>query len=248
MKSVGITDVGKKRSMNQDSIFYTDEAVGPVQNLYIVADGMGGHKAGEIASKIAIDTITNKFESIESLGKKEDAIEWMRNTVQDINHKIFEYTDKNQESKGMGTTLVIAIKTDDYILYGNIGDSSGFVIKNEQLHKVTKDHTLVNLLVSTGELTEEEAKYHPRKNVLMRALGANNPIDIDIFDVDTSVKGLFLCSDGLTNMLTNEQIEKVLNSKLSIEEVVLKLINKANMRGGHDNISIAYLKKESGEI
>lgn len=168
----------------------------------------------------------------------------MRNTVQDINHKIFEYTDKNQESKGMGTTLVIAIKTDDYILYGNIGDSSGFVIKNEQLHKVTKDHTLVNLLVSTGELTEEEAKYHPRKNVLMRALGANNPIDIDIFDVDTSVKGLFLCSDGLTNMLTNEQIEKVLNSKLSIEEVVLKLINKANMRGGHDNISIAYLKKK----
>ena len=213
-----------------------------------VADGMGGHKAGEIASKIAIDTITNNFESIESLGKKEDAIEWIRNTVQDINHKIFEYTDKNQESKGMGTTLVIAIKTDDYILYGNIGDSSGFVIKNEQLHKVTKDHTLVNLLVSTGELTEEEAKYHPRKNVLMRALGANNPIDIDIFDVDTSVKGLFLCSDGLTNMLTNEQIEKVLNSKLSIEEVVLKLINKANMRGGHDNISIAYLKKESGEI
>ena len=106
---------------------------------------------------------------------------------------------------------------------------------------MTKDHTLVNLLVSTGELTEEEAKYHPRKNVLMRALGANNPIDIDIFDVDTSVKGLFLCSDGLTNMLTNEQIEKVLNSKLSIEEVVLKLINKANMRGGHDNISIAYL-------
>ena len=236
------------RVVNQDYVYASDLPVGNLPNLYIVADGMGGHKAGEIASKIAIDTITNKFESIESLGKKEDAIEWMRNTVQDINHKIFEYTDKNQESKGMGTTLVIAIKTDDYILYGNIGDSSGFVIKNEQLHKVTKDHTLVNLLVSTGELTEEEAKYHPRKNVLMRALGANNPIDIDIFDVDTSVKGLFLCSDGLTNMLTNEQIEKVLNSKLSIEEVVLKLINKANMRGGHDNISIAYLKKESGEI
>ena len=248
MNAYALTDVGRQRNMNQDYVFSTVKPVGNLPNLFIVADGMGGHKAGEIASKIAIDTITNKFESIESLGKKEDAIEWMRNTVQDINHKIFEYTDKNQESKGMGTTLVIAIKTDDYILYGNIGDSSGFVIKNEQLHKVTKDHTLVNLLVSTGELTEEEAKYHPRKNVLMRALGANNPIDIDIFDVDTSVKGLFLCSDGLTNMLTNEQIEKVLNSKLSIEEVVLKLINKANMRGGHDNISIAYLKKESGEI
>lgn len=246
MQTFYFTDPGKVRDHNEDNVIILNNT----NNEFVlaVADGMGGHKAGEIASKIAIDTIINKFESIESLGKKEDAIEWMRNTVQDINHKIFEYTDKNQESKGMGTTLVIAIKTDDYILYGNIGDSSGFVIKNEQLHKVTKDHTLVNLLVSTGELTEEEAKYHPRKNVLMRALGANNPIDIDIFDVDTSVKGLFLCSDGLTNMLTNEQIEKVLNSKLSIEEVVLKLINKANMRGGHDNISIAYLKKESGEI
>ena len=246
MQTFYFTDPGKVRDHNEDNVIILNNT----NNEFVlaVADGMGGHKAGEIASKIAIDTITNSFEEIESLGKKEDAIEWIRTIVQDINHKIFEYTDKNQESKGMGTTLVIAIKTDDYILYGNIGDSSGFVIKNEQLHKVTKDHTLVNLLVSTGELTEEEAKYHPRKNVLMRALGANNPIDIDIFDVDTSVKGLFLCSDGLTNMLTNEQIEKVLNSKLSIEEVVLKLINKANMRGGHDNISIAYLKKESGEI
>ena len=161
---------------------------------------------------------------------------------------IFDYTSKNPDSKGMGTTLVVAIKTNDYILYGNIGDSSGYVIKNEKLHKVTKDHTLVNLLVSTGELTEEEAKYHPRKNVLMRALGANDPIEIDIFDVDTSVKGLFLCSDGLTNMLTDEQIEKILNSNLSIEEAVVKLIRKSNSRGGTDNISIAYLKKESGDL
>ena len=147
----------------------------------------------------------------------------------------------------MGTTFVCAIITKDYLLYGNIGDSSGFVIKNKKMHKVTKDHTLVNLLVSTGELTEEEAKYHPRKNVLMRALGANNPIDIDIFDVDTNIQGVFLCSDGLTNMLTTEQIERVLSSESSIEEALEKLIKKANARGGNDNISIAYLKKESGD-
>ena len=117
--------------------------------------------------------------------------------------------------------------------------------KNKKLHKVTKDHTLVNLLVSTGELTEEEAKYHPRKNVLMRALGANNPIEIDIFDVDTKISGIFLCSDGLTNMLTVEQIEKVLNDpELEIEEKVVKLIRKCNARGGTDNISIAYLEKK----
>ena len=148
----------------------------------------------------------------------------------------------------MGTTFVCAIQTDDYLLYGNIGDSSGFVIKNHKIHKVTKDHTLVNLLVSTGELTPEEAKYHPRKNVLMRALGANNPIDIDIFDVDIKNDGILLCSDGLTNMITEEQIERVLNEESTAQEVVEKLIRKANARGGNDNISVAYLKRESGDV
>ena len=178
---------------------------------------------------------------------RQEAIDWLRMIVKEINEKIFDYADKNPDSKGLGTTLVIAIKTNDYILYGNIGDSSGYVIKNNTLHKVTKDHTYVGMLLTNGRLTEETAKNHPGKNLLTRALGANDPIEIDIFDVDTSVKGLFLCSDGLTNMVTDEQIEKALNSNLPIEDVVVKLIRKANLRGGTDNISIAYLKKESGD-
>ena len=241
-----ITDPGKVREHNEDSVIIVKNHNN--EYLLAVADGMGGHKAGEVASAIAIDHLHDEFDKLETFGNKENAIEWLRNVVVEINNKIFAYTKENPDSKGMGTTLVVAIKTSDYILYGNIGDSSGYVIKNEEMHKVTKDHTLVNLLVSTGELTEEEAKYHPRKNVLMRALGANDPIEIDIFDVDTSVKGLFLCSDGLTNMLTDEQIEKILNSDLPIEEAVVKLIRKSNSRGGTDNISIAYLKKESGEL
>ncbi len=249
MRSSGKTDTGSKRSNNQDSIYYSDKPVGPLPNLYIVADGMGGHKAGEVASAIAINHLTEEFYRLETLGDKEMTIDWLRNIVTEINNKIFDYTKENPDSKGMGTTLVVAIKTDEFILYGNIGDSSGFVMKNGKLTKVTKDHSLVNLLVSTGELTEEEAKYHPRKNVLMRALGANNPIDIDIFDVEMNVNSLFLCSDGLTNMLTVEQIEKVLNDKeLDIEECFDKLIKKANARGGNDNISVAYLKKESGDL
>jgi len=246
MKTFYLTDTGKIRDHNEDNVIILNNE----HNEYIlaVADGMGGHKAGEVASAIAIDHLQDEFNKLSTFGNKEDAIEWLRNIVVEINNKIFEYTKENPNSKGMGTTLVVAIKTSDYILYGNIGDSSGYVIKNGELHKVTKDHTLVNLLVSTGELTEEEAKYHPRKNVLMRALGANDPIEIDIFDVDTSVKGLFLCSDGLTNMLTDEQIEKILNSDLAIEEAVVKLIRKSNSRGGTDNISIAYLKKESGDL
>ena len=165
-----------------------------------------------------------------------------------MNSKIFDYTKENPDSKGMGTTFVCAIKTKDYLLYGNIGDSSGYVIKKKKMHKVTKDHTLVNLLVSTGELSAEEAKYHPRKNVLMRALGANNPIEIDVFDVEAKIDGILLCSDGFTNMLTEEQIEKVLAEEKNVEEAVKKLINKANARGGNDNISIAYLKRESGDV
>lgn len=246
MQTFYLTDPGKVRTHNEDNVIILNNNNN--EFLLAVADGMGGHKAGEVASAIAIDHLHDEFDKLETFGTKENAIDWLRNIVVEINNKIFDYTSKNPDSKGMGTTLVVAIKTNDYILYGNIGDSSGYVMKNEKLHKVTKDHTLVNLLVSTGELTEEEAKYHPRKNVLMRALGANDPIEIDIFDVDTSVKSLFLCSDGLTNMLTDEQIEKILNSNLSIEEAVVKLIRKSNSRGGTDNISIAYLKKESGDL
>ena len=246
MQTFYLTDPGKVRTHNEDNVIILNNNNN--EFLLAVADGMGGHKAGEVASAIAIDHLHDEFDKLETFGTKENAIDWLRNIVIEINNMIFDYTSKNPDSKGMGTTLVVAIKTNDYILYGNIGDSSGYVLKSEKLHKVTKDHTLVNLLVSTGELTEEEAKYHPRKNVLMRALGANDPIEIDIFDVDTSVKGLFLCSDGLTNMLTDEQIEKILNSNLSIEEAVVKLIRKSNSRGGTDNISIAYLKKETGDL
>lgn len=246
MQTFYMTDAGKVRTHNEDNVIIINNKNN--EFLLAVADGMGGHKAGEVASSIAIEHLTETFEALETIGKKEDAIEWLRNIVTQINDKIFSYTASHPESKGMGTTLVVALKTDDYILYGNIGDSSGYAIKNEKLHKITKDHTLVNLLVSTGELTAEQAKFHPRKNLLTRALGANNPIEIDIFDVDNNVNGLFLCSDGLTNLITDEQIEKVLNSNLSIEEQVEKLIKKSNSRGGTDNISIAYLKKESGDL
>ncbi len=246
MQTFYLTDPGKVRTHNEDNVTILNN--NNQEFLLAVADGMGGHKAGEVASKIAIDHLVDEFNKLDSFGTKNTAIEWIRNIVVEINNMIFDYTNNNPNSKGMGTTLVLAIKTNDYILFGNIGDSSGYVIKNQKLHKVTKDHTLVNLLVSTGELTEEEARFHPRKNVLMRALGANDPIEIDIFDVDINIEGIFLCSDGLTNMLNEEQIEKILNSDLPIEEAVVKLIKKSNSRGGTDNITIAYLKKESGDL
>lgn len=245
MQTFYYTDTGKVRTHNEDSITILNK--NNKEFILAIADGMGGHKAGEVASSIAINHIEESFDKLETLGTKDESIEWLRKIVKEINKKIFDHAKKHPESKGLGTTLVIAIKTENYILYGNIGDSSGYVIKNEKLYKVTKDHTYVGMLLGTGKITEEDAKNHPGKNLLTRALGANDPIEIDIFDIDTSVRGLFLCSDGLTNMLNEEQIEKVLNSNLPIEEAVVKLIKKANSRGGTDNISVAYLKKESGE-
>lgn len=237
-----ITDPGKIRERNEDSVLVTKNDMG--EYLLVVADGMGGHKDGEVASSIAVAHIGNRFKEISSVGNKEDAINWIQSTVNEANVLIYKYVAEHPESEGMGTTVVLAILTPAFLLIGNIGDSSGYVYKNNKLHKITVDHTLVNLLVKSGELSEEAAKNHPRKNVLMKALGASTNVEMDIFNVELGVQGIFLCSDGLTNMLDNDQITKVLNEKSSIDDKLEKLIFKANNRGGNDNISIAYLIKE----
>lgn len=245
MKTFYLTDSGKVRSHNEDNLIIVKNKNN--EYLMAVADGMGGHKAGEIASSIAINHLSSEYSLIDSMGSKEDAIAWFRNIVCEINDLIFKYTNENPESKGMGTTLVMCLLTNSYLLFGNIGDSSGFVKKDGKLFKVTKDHTLVNLLISSGELNEEDAKFHPKKNVLMKALGAVNPAEIDIFDVEKNIDGILLSSDGLTNMLSIEQIENVLKLDISLEDKAKKLITKSNNRGGPDNISVALLEIESGE-
>lgn len=246
MEAFYLTDTGIVRDHNEDSVIIVTNDSNAT--LIAVADGMGGHKAGEVASSIAINSLSKKFnETFHNLGKAA-AVEWIKTAVNDVNEEIFDYTKKNPESEGMGTTLVMAIVTSDYILFGNIGDSSGYVMKSNVLHKVTKDHTLVNLLLDAGELTLEEAKNHPKKNILMNALGINDPIEIDIFDCNMEIDDIMLCSDGLTTMVSDETIEKVMLEDLTAAEKVVKLIKKANNRGGADNISVAYFKKDKGSV
>lgn len=241
MENYYLTDPGKVREQNEDSVIIVKNHSN--EYLLAVADGMGGHSNGEVASSLAIKHLADNFKDLKSIGNREDAMYWMRAITNEINALIYKYTEDNPVSTGMGTTLVMAIVTNDFLIFGNIGDSSGFVLKNEQLHKITTDHTLVNLLVESGELTEKEAKEHPKKNVLMKALGASVTAEIDVFDVESDVDGVFLCSDGMTNMLEPEQISKVLTSDLKIEDKLKKLIYKCNNRGGTDNISAAYLVK-----
>ncbi len=237
-----ITDPGKVRERNEDSVTICEDGTGEV--LLIVADGMGGHKNGEIASSIALNLISERFKNISSVGNKEDAINWIQNTVSEANVAIFKYVSTHPQSQGMGTTIVLSVLTPSFLLIGNIGDSSGYVYKNNKIHKITVDHTLVNLLVKSGELTPEEAKNHPKKNVLMKALGSSTNVEMDIFNVELNVDGIFLCSDGLTNMLADDQIARVLNEEAPLKERLEKLVFKANNRGGNDNITMACLIKE----
>ena len=232
------TDPGKVRSHNEDSVNIVENTSG--EYLVVVADGMGGHKAGEVASSLVVNELSKRFSRLSSIGTKEEAVIWLKEIIEEINVKILKYAEEHVDASGLGTTCVCSIITNEFLLFGNIGDSSGFVLKKGKLYKVTKDHTLVNILLENGELTESAAKTHPQKNVLMKALGAAEQIEMDIFDVERDVEGVFLCSDGLTNMMSPEQIEKILNDKeLDLEEQVGKMIMKANMRGGNDNITVA---------
>lgn len=241
MEYAYLTDPGLVRDHNEDSVTIVKNNSGEI--LLAVADGMGGHLCGEVASSIAITHVAERFTKLSSIGNKDDACNWIQAIISEVNALIYKYTEEHPESMGMGTTFVCAILTKEYLLYGNIGDSSGFAIRGDKIQKITNDHTLVSLLVKSGELTEEEAKDHPKKNVLLKALGATTTVDMDIFDVETDVDGVLLCSDGMTNMLEKEQILNVISENISAEEACKKLITKCNNRGGHDNISVAYLRK-----
>ncbi len=241
MKTYYQTDPGKVRSHNEDSVNIVKNLND--EYLVVVADGMGGHKAGEVASSLAVNELSKRFSELSSVGTKEEAVIWLKEIVDEINVKILKFAEEHVEATGLGTTCVCSIITDNFLLFGNVGDSSGYVLKNGKLYKVTRDHTLVNILLENGELTESEAKTHPQKNVLMKALGAAEEIDVDIFDVEKTLDGVLLCSDGLTNMVSVEQMEKILGDKdLDLEDQVGKMIMKANMRGGTDNITVACVK------
>jgi serine/threonine protein phosphatase PrpC len=241
VKQFYLTDTGLVRETNEDSVIINKNQSN--EYLLAVADGMGGHTGGEIASSIAIKHLGGRFKNTGSIGNVDDAIAWLKEVVHEINLEIYKHTSSNPESEGMGTTLVCAIMTKDFLIFGNIGDSSGFILNQKNIYKITKDHTLVNLLLTTGELTKDEAKNHPKKNVLMRALGSTKSVEMDVFQVESSYDGILLCSDGVTNMLEEETLAKILSDDTSVEDKVKKIVQKSNNRGGSDNISVAYLER-----
>lgn len=240
MVSYGSTHVGQKRSINQDYIYFSDEPVGNLPNLYIVADGMGGHKAGDKASSFAVEEFVNYIQN----AQEEHPLILMRNAMDCVNENLYHLAVSKPEFEGMGTTFVAAVVMDETMYVMNIGDSRLYILA-EQLSQITMDHSLVEELVRSGQLTKEEAKNHPQKNVITRAVGVDSKVKADFFQISIEdVKSILLCSDGLTNMITEQTIKYVLENTKSIQNATDALIGLANDNGGLDNISVVIIEKE----
>lgn len=237
MKFVFKTDQGRIRQHNEDSGGVFENKGG--DSLAIVADGMGGHKAGDIASGMSVDLLQEMWEAADKIETPEAAETWFKDSINIVNRKLFKHSQTEPTCKGMGTTLVAAICTDRFTTIANIGDSRCYLLSDAGLQQLTEDHSLVNELVKTGEITKEDAEHHPRKNVLLKALGTEQGVKSDIkticFEEDNM---LLLCSDGLSNKVTEQQMLATLNMEAELGTKADTLIELANKHGGEDNITV----------
>lgn len=238
MKSYCLTDVGVKRSMNQDFVYASDQPVGNLSNLYIVADGMGGHKAGDLASRYAVETMVDYIEG----GKESGPIPLLEAAVEAANRTVLERALSDKNLEGMGTTVVAATVQDNCLYVANVGDSRLYVL-DASIHQITRDHSLVEEMVRAGQLRQEEARNHPEKNIITRAVGVKNRVRIDFFDVGLYPGDKFLlCTDGLTNMVEDEEIYALVKKEPSLEAAARRLVAVANRNGGRDNISVVLVE------
>ena len=241
IKAYAKSDVGKVRELNEDS-FYISDSLDEIQ-LYILADGMGGYKGGEVASKLAIQSAKNYIESnFKEIEKDKDSIiQLVGSSVEYANMIVYEKSKENDELNGMGTTLDVCLIYNNRVFIGHVGDSRVYRIRKEFMRKLTQDHSYVQKLVKDGTITKEEAVHHPQKNMLMKALGCNAFVEPDVM-----VKGflkddiLIMNSDGLTNLVSKEEIFKW--TKKDIEQAPRELVNLANENGGYDNITVIVIK------
>jgi PPM family protein phosphatase len=238
------TDIGKIRPHNEDSggVFVNKDG----DYLAVVADGMGGHRAGDVASEMTITYLKNMWEETTNISSPDIAEQWLKEHVAKINETLFQHSLHNDECQGMGTTIVGAICTKQFVTVGHIGDSRCYLLNSYGFQQITEDHSLVNELVKTGQISKEDAEYHPRKNVLLRALGTEKQVKLDIKSLVLEENDmLLLCSDGLSNKVSEQAMIDILTSKQSIEDKAQALIDLANEHGGEDNITLAIVEFSS---
>ena len=242
MYSVALTDVGRKRLVNQDTVYISDTPVGVLPNLYIVADGMGGEKAGDYASKSLIGYVLTYIEHTIKM-----PVTAIQGAIEYANANLFAEGSKNPNLSGMGTTVVAASIIDNTLHVFNVGDSRCYVLDENSISQITKDHSLVEMLVSKGEITRESAEYKENKSKITRAVGAEERVLIDSFEVDLAGNEyVLLCSDGLTNMVDDRKIFNIISSSAGVKSSAKRLVEEANLSGGSDNISILLIDINEG--
>ena len=225
--------MGKRRDCNQDSIYVSDTSVGPLPNLYIVADGMGGHAAGDFASRYAIQTVVD-------FAKKStvrNPISLLRRAMISANNEVYTEAEKDITKEGMGTTMVVCVVDGNRMICGNIGDSRLYLI-NDEIRQITMDHSLVEELIRNGQLDRNKGRNHPEKNIITRAMGSREEAVPDFFEITLNPGDrILLCSDGLSNMVENDELRDIIRENDDPEKAVDILIERANYYGGTDNIS-----------
>lgn len=251
VRFAGATNIGRKRDHNEDSIFLPDD-----DRLVIVADGMGGHASGEIASQLAVDVVVEHFRDT----SKQQVLTWpykvdrdyrthvnrMTTSIMLANLEIWERAQREARFKGMGTTCVAMYFLDDTAIVGHVGDSRAYRLRKHELTQLTEDHSLINDYIKMKRVTAEEAESWPHKNVIVRALGMKESVQVDIITETPRIGDVFvLCSDGLSGMLPDDQITHIVDNERDLDKAVERLVDAANEEGGVDNISVILARCEA---
>jgi len=245
MKKFAITDIGRVRESNQDQAFvYTNNNM---DSIGIVCDGMGGHKAGEYASLLVAKTILDQFIEVDPFQNEEQASLWLNDTILYANDLVKEKSQSDEKFSGMGTTLCIALVSQQFILIANVGDSRAYVLQDDIFKLVTEDQTLVNILLKKKQISEEEALAHPNKHVLMYAVGTMEAPQIDIYSIQRNACTIMLCSDGIYNLVSTSYLKTILEGSLPISQKAITIVNEANTNGGYDNMSIVLMEVNANE-
>lgn len=245
MKFYGASDIGLKRTNNQDSYALVENANNCI--LAVICDGIGGGKAGDVASQIACDHLKNEFMKANPFTTDIQAKHWLQKVISEANDLIFMQSTKSLSQKGMGTTCVGVLITPKGSYIFNVGDSRIYGYYQEFVC-LTVDHSLVSDLIKKGEITQEEAMHHPNRNMLTNALGIWDKVKIDINKIKSDYKKLLICSDGLHAYVNEKDILEIIDGELDARAKVYELIERANEIGGFDNVSVILLEKEEGEL
>ena len=244
LKSYAITDIGRRRKLNQDFIYFSETPVGNLPNVFIVADGMGGHNAGELASRYTVETIV---EEITASFEKNPVI-ILGKAIEKANANTRRKASEDRALFGMGTTVVIATCIGRYLEVANVGDSRLYLI-NDDIEQITVDHSLVEEMIRMGGIDRESARNHPDKNIITRAIGARDTVEADFFNLELQAGDtILLCSDGLTNMVKDEEIQQIIKNGKSLKERAEALVQAANNNGGKDNISVIIIEPSIDEV